>query len=165
MAIPLCLRNRVRVWNYALVRTDVYINPELSCLFFSLYYHVLRFRIQNSWTQPYGFPLFQKAYHHKRCLCVPLFKNMSKMRDEHWNNDMLLHLSRSSFPKWRPAKCMCLRSSSSKASRRMGWSEEAHTTCSIFRGLLFQKDEPLFHVFATTPSQKAIGRIAMSRAR
>ena len=36
-------------------------------------------------------------------VCISLFKNMSKMWDESWNNDIYLHLSRSSFPKFRLA--------------------------------------------------------------
>ena len=142
-----CLRNRVRVWNNGLARADVCINYSLIWRFFSSNHYVLTFKIQSSWTQPYGCLLFQKAYHHGLCVCVSLFKNMSKMRDEHWNNDILLDLSRSSFTKLRPAKCMCLRSFSSEFSPKTTWSEGGDTTCSYFRCLLFQKVWSLFSCF------------------
>jgi len=60
---------------------------------------------------------------------------------------------------WDPCVCVLL---PEKSIAKMKWSEAAHTTYSIFRGLLFQKDWSLFYVFATSPSQQAIGRIAMN---
>ena len=79
-----------------------------------------------------------------QCVCVSLFKSMPKIWNEHWNNDILLHLPRTSFPKGRQRECMCLHSSSSKVGRKPPWSEDGDKTCSIFRGLLFQKDWSLF---------------------